>query len=512
MTQDNDPGQSPITRRRFVAGSLATGAAAALPGAAEAKPTHKPKHHKPTHKPVKPTSTMHQADVAVVGAGLSGLTAARQIAAAGRSVIVLEARGRVGGRCYSRSIGAGASDVANMGATFVGPTQTQILGLMGELGISKFPVYATGNLLWYESGKLTPYTGTIPPANNPAAVVELGEVVLPQIDQMAQSVPLDAPWTAPNATAWDSMTADTWAQQNIHTSDGQKLYSLAVDAVFSVLPRDVSFLYFLFYVHAAGGINNLVANAGQGGAQDFRVSGGTQGIAIKMADQLGHRRVLLSQPVRRISQGSKSVYVYADKATVKAQRVVVAIPPHLAGRIVYEPGLPSGRDQLTQRMPIGSLIKTIAVYDTPFWRSAGLNGQVTSDTGPVTVMFDASPASGTPGVLLGFIDGDDARQLSDQSAAARATAALKSYATYFGQQAGNPRLYFDQVWDKEIYTGGCPVGLMPPGVMIEYGGALRSAMGRIHWAGTETATVWTGYMDGAVQAGKRAASEALAAL
>ena len=510
MTPDTDPEHRPITRRRFVAGSLATGAAAALPAAAEAaRRKRKPKH---THKSAKPASTLHHADVAVVGAGLSGLTAARQIAAAGKSVIVVEARNRVGGRCYSRSIGAGASDVANMGATFVGPTQTQILGLMSDLRISKFPVYATGKLLWYESGKLTSYTGTIPPASNPAAAVELGVVVLPQIDQMAQTVPLDAPWTAPNAIAWDSMTAETWAEQNIKTSDGQKLYSLAVDAVLSVLPRDVSFLYFLFYVHAAGGINNLVANAGQGGAQDFRVSGGTQGIAIKMANQLGRKRVLLSEPVRRISQGRKSVYVYADKTTVKAQRVIVAIPPHLAGRIVYEPGLPAARDQLTQRMPIGSLIKTIAVYDTPFWRAQGLNGQVTSDTGPVTVMFDASPAGGTPGVLLGFVDGDDARALSDQSDTARATAALKSYATYFGAQAAKPRMYFDQVWDKEIYTGGCPVGLMPPGVMVEYGPGLRAAVGRIHWAGTETATVWTGYMDGAVQAGKRAASEALARL
>jgi monoamine oxidase len=308
------------------------------------------------------------------------------------------------------------------------------------------------------------------------------------------------------------MTAQTWAEQNITQADAQALFALAVEAVFSVEPRDMSFLYFLFYVHAAGGITPLVANAGQGGAQDFRVTGGTQGIAVKMADRLGRKRVLLNNPVRRISQGSRSVYVYADKATVRAQRVIVAIPPHLAGKIDYEPGLSAMRTQLTQRIPIGSLIKTIAVYDTAFWRAQGLNGQVTSDQGPVKVMFDASPASGTPGVLLGFIDGDDARALDDASDAERASEALKSYVRYFGKQAGTPRAYLDQVWARELYTGGCPVGLTPPGVLTEYGPALRTPSGRIHWAGTETATVWTGYMDGAVQSGKRAAAEAVAGL
>ncbi|HEY5429215.1 MAG TPA: FAD-dependent oxidoreductase [Solirubrobacteraceae bacterium] len=220
MSMPADGDQTPITRRRFVAGSLVTGAAAAVPAAAEARGTRKRKPTKHEHKPVTPESATHEADVVVVGAGMSGMAAARQVAAAGRSVIVLEARGRVGGRCYSRPIGTGASDVANMGATFVGPTQTQVLGLMSELGISKFDVYSTGNLLWYESGKLTPYTGTIPPANDPTAVIELGEVTLPAIDQMASTVPLDAPWTAPDALPWDSITADTWASQNINSSDG----------------------------------------------------------------------------------------------------------------------------------------------------------------------------------------------------------------------------------------------------------------------------------------------------
>ena len=489
-----------ITRRRFVAGGVASGAAATVPGVSQATTLRAPG--------VAGTAS---ADVVVVGAGLAGLTAARAVRKAGRSVIVLEARERVGGRCFSRSLGAGASDVANMGATFVGPTQHRIQALMSELKIGRFPTYATGKLLWYENGKGTPYTGTIPPSSDPAAVIQLGTVTLPAIDSMAKTVPLDAPYDAPNAAEWDGMTVETWAKANISSPTGQALLGLAVEAVLSVEPRDISLLYFLSYVHASGGVTPLIANAGAGGAQDFRVSGGTQGIAIAIARHLG-TRVILSRPVRQIDQGAGGVTVHSDRISVSGKRLIVAIPPHLAGRIAYSPGLPALRDQLTQRMPIGSLIKTIAVYDRPFWRARGLNGQANSDQGPVKVTFDASPANGRPGVLLGFVDGDDARVLSDLPAAERRRRALQSYVRYFGPPAGRPRTYFDQVWDREIYTGGCPVGVMPPGVMTEYGRARRAPVGRIHWAGTETATVWTGYMDGAVQSGQRAAAEVLAEL
>jgi monoamine oxidase len=489
-----------VTRRRFVAGSVATGAAAAVPATAQAAARKR-----------KPSAN-RRAEVCVVGAGLAGLTTARNLVKSGRSVIVLEARRRVGGRCYSLPI-SGASDVANMGATFVGPTQTRILGLMSELGIGKFPTYSTGKLLWYEKGRLTPYTGTIPPASDPLAVIQLGTLTIPALESMARTIPVNAPYTASAARAWDGMTVETWANQNILTPEGRGLLGLAVEALLSVEMRDISLLYLLFYIASAGGsVNVLIGNAGTGGAQDIRVSGGTQGISVRMAHLLGARRVLLAHPVRRIAQSSRGATVYADGMTVGCKRVVVAVPPTLAGRIEYSPSLPGQRDQLTQRMPMGSIVKAMVVYDRPFWRDRGLNGQLTSDQGPVKACFDASPESGTPGVLLGFVDGEDARALSPLSQAARRTQVLQSYARYFGSPALSPRQYLDWAWDNDPWSRGCPVGVMAPGVMTSYGGSLRTPVGRIHWAGTETSPVWNGYMDGAVRSGDRAAKEVLAAL
>jgi monoamine oxidase len=201
--------------------------------------------------------------------------------------------------------------------------------------------------------------------------------------------------------------------------------------------------------------------------------------------------------------------VHADGLEVHAKRVIVAIPPTLTGQIEYHPALPAKRAQLVQRMPQGTLLKCEAIYDTPFWRDDDLSGQAAADSGPARTTFDSSPRDGKPGVMLGFVGGHDAREWEDRSKAARRAAVLKNFADYYGPKALKPKSYFEQDWSKEVWTRGCPVGFTAPGVLYEYGPALRRPVGRIHWAGTETSTYWIGYMDGAVRSGERAAREVL---
>jgi monoamine oxidase len=208
--------------------------------------------------------------------------------------------------------------------------------------------------------------------------------------------------------------------------------------------------------------------------------------------------------------------VSGDRFEVRARRAVVAIPPTLAGRLDYSPALPPLRDQLLQRIPMGTVIKVQCVYDTPFWRAAGLAGQATSDTGPVRITFDNSPPDASeskgPGVLMGFIEAADGRRALGWSRAQRREAVVESFARYFGAKARAPVAYVEKSWAAEEWTRGCYAGYFPPGVWTDFGHVLRAPVGRIHWAGTETATVWNGYMDGAVRSGERVAGEVAARL
>jgi monoamine oxidase len=451
--------QQSITRRRFVAGTLAAGAAAAMPEAAEAaKRTHK---HKAKHKK-KHRRPLHKADVVVVGAGFAGLMAARTLVAKGHSVKVLEARDRVGGRVWNHDLGGG--HISERGGTFAGPTQDHVLALAAALKVGTFPTYDTGNNVYINGGTRMTYsdtgpTGTAPP--DPLILPELAKAVS-QLDQMSTSVPVDAPWTAPNAAAWEGQTLESWINANSITPRFRALVPAATRPIFGAEPRELSLLFTLFYIASSGNESNpgtFERNFDtRNGAQQSRFEGGAQVIALRMAGQLRHR-VLLRSPVHRIVQDKTAATIHSDRLTIRAKRVVVAIPPVLAGRIHYDPALPFGRDQLTQRYGQGTLTKVGAMYPRPFWRDAGLNGSALDTGGPVSATFDDSLPSGSIGVLFGFVGGDQSRVYNAMSPSSRRAAVLNHCANFFGPSALNPTAFFETNWAAEQWTRGCPVGI-----------------------------------------------------
>ena len=458
-----------------------------------------------------------EADVAIVGAGLAGLVAARQLLAAGMEPLVVEARDRVGGRLLNEEIGDGK--IVEVGGQWIGPTQERIAALAGELGVATFPTHAEGRDVMVMGGKRTTYSefARVRPellrdlsrAVSPLALADFEQARV-RLDRMASQVPLEAPWEAPKARLWDGQTFATWIRRNLRTAGGRTLFELITEAVWAAEPADVSLLHVLFYSRSGSGFGSLIGT--EGGAQQDRFHGGSQRIALLMAEQLGGDRVRLDCPVRRIEHGGGGVtlHVRGGEVSLRARRAIVAIPPTLAGRIDYDPILPALRDQLTQRMPQGSVIKTMAIYDEPFWRAEGLSGQGTSDVGPARVVFDNSPPDGSPGVLLGFLEGRFARHWATRPVAERRQAILAGHARLFGSRAAQPQSFVERVWADEEWTRGCSMAHFHLGILSRYGSLLREPLGRVHWAGAETATVWSGYMDGAVSSGERAAEEILA--
>jgi monoamine oxidase len=448
-------------------------------------------------------SPTRDADVVVVGAGLAGLAAARALVAGGASVVVVEARERVGGRVLNEEIGGG--NVVEVGAQWVGPTQDRLYAVARELGVDTFPTHAAGDNVIEYRGRLRRYTGAIPRIN-PVVLLDV-ERAQRRLNRLARNVPLEAPWEAPAAARLDGQTAATWMRRNLATNAGRMLLELGVEAVWAAQPEDMSLLHVLFYIHSAGSLERLFDT--EGGAQQDRFVGGSQRVPIGMAERLGEERLVLGAPVRRIRHGEDGVSVEADGAELRAKRAILAIAPTLAGRVDYDPPLPGFRDQLTQRMPLGTVAKCMAVYDEPFWRDEGLSGQGTSDTGPVKLTFDNSPPDGSPGVLLGFLEGRRAREAGRLPAEERRTAVVDCFTRLFGPRAAKPRAYVERLWAEEPWSRGCYGCHMPTGAWTAYGPALREPIGPLHWAGAEYATVWNGYMDGAIRSGQHTAAEVL---
>ncbi len=490
-----------LSRRGVIGGLTAGTALAALPGLAGLDSAD---------GATRSGSLPKKVDVVVVGAGLSGLVAARKVKAAGHSVLVVESRNRVGGRLLNHRLHNGS--VIEAGGAFVGPTQDHILRLADKLGVRTFKEYAEGQNVYMKGESRSLYTGTVPP--DPLILPDAGMLQF-RLDQMASEIAVDAPWSHPSAAEWDSISFDTWIRQNTVNPDTRNLLLSYLQPAFGSDGANISLLFVAWYIATAGNERNLGTferSAGtEGGAQDSRFILGSQAVPRRLAKKLG-RRVALNAPVRRIRQFSDHVVVSTDRGSVRAKRVIVACPPPTVLGIDWHPVLPRRRAALLRRMPMGALMKADAVYKKPFWRAKGLSGMGIADSGAVRVAFDNSPYDVSVGVLLAFVGGSTLEKYGAMPLARRRKAVLEGFARMFGEEALHPIEYTEHDWTHERWTRGGPVALPLPGATKAYGNTIRRPFRRVHWAGTETSTYWSGYMDGAVRAGERAAREVNALL
>lgn len=498
MSNPESPSPADISRRRFVQVS-GVAAVVGLTGAAHAQPIAGNDGAAPS-QPSRAQPTV--VDVCVIGAGFAGLAAAHAVKAAGKSVMVLEARDRVGGRTFTIPLKDGGW--VDEGGQWAGAGHDRLYHWIKATGKTTYPTPNFGEALVFG------------PARKAFARVRDDWSVLPgmarveaikrKLQAMANTLDPAAPWQHPDARTWDGITLAQWLAQNVKERNIRE-YIVGDMSYACASPEQISVLSFLSLVRACVSFDKL--NGFTDAAQQDRIVGGMQPVATGMAEQLGDERIRLKSPVRRVRWSESEATVSTDTFDVQARHVIFAGPPTLMGAIECVPSLPVARAQITQHWPQGLVIKVGMVYDRPFWRDLGLSGLSLDYSAMVSETADSSAPEGhgTSGVLTGFIYTDQARAASLLSAAERRQRVLAEMAKRFGDKALTPDRIIEMNWSTQVWTRGCYGGYLAPGATVLFGSAVRDAVGPLHWAGTETSPVWPTFIEGAIRSGERAAAE-----
>lgn len=382
------------------------------------------------------------------------------------------------------------------------PGHTAVRDLASRLGYEFTPQFHQGKGVISFGGRRRVESLT---ALAPWSMLDLTRI-MSVLQKKVDGLPVSSPWEHPRAEQFDSVSFGEWLTSQHALEDTRKFMNMLSLVHWGAPVGDVSLFNVMRYIKTLGGIEHMLSV--EGGDQQDRMLGSMYNLVSKFADAL-ESEVIVGSPVRRITTTGNRVTVEAGEHTIQARYVIVTASPTHRSTIEFTPALPEPHYGLSRSWRLGTLSKAFVAYERPFWRDRGLSGEGMSDDETVFLTFDVSPSPDGPGILMVFCD---ARGFDAYDESERRGRVMKHLVHLYGKDAHHNIDYTDFSWGNDTFAPGGPNPAVAPKTWTTFGRFLHEPVGRVHWAGTETADETSGTMNGAILSGQRAATEVTARL